>query len=228
MVGDIMQGSGDTEAARAAYSHPKPGSLEYGAAQAKLAWTYQAADDKATALKLARAGAASGDADARITLADLLRSNEQYAEAAEILTGLINEAKTPRLAAALLRAASAYERMNKWPEAQADLQAALDAAAGRAGAAELPRLFADRPRRAAAGGHGHGREGRRRQSALGRHDRLASAGPTTGWATTRRRSRSWSRRSSSRPAIPTSTTTWATPTGRPDAATRRSSSGAAC
>lgn len=126
MVGDIMQGSGDTEAARAAYAHPKPGSLEYGAAQAKLAWTYQAADDKATALKLARAGAASGDPDARITLADLLRSNEQYAEAAEILTGLINESKTPDWRLRYSRGV-AYERMNKWPEAQADLQAALDA-----------------------------------------------------------------------------------------------------
>jgi tetratricopeptide (TPR) repeat protein len=126
MVGDIMQGSGDTEAARVAYAHPKPGSLEYGAAQAKLAWTYQAADDKAMALKLARAGAASGDPDARITLADLLRSNEQYAEAAEILTGLINESKTPDWRLRYSRGV-AYERMNKWPEAQADLQAALDA-----------------------------------------------------------------------------------------------------
>jgi tetratricopeptide (TPR) repeat protein len=126
MVGDIMQGSGDTEAARAAYLRPKPGSPEYGAAQAKLAWTYQSADDKETALKLARAGAASGDADARITLADLLRSNEQYAEAAVILTGLINEAKTPDWRLRYSRGVS-YERLNRWPEAQADLQAALDA-----------------------------------------------------------------------------------------------------
>jgi tetratricopeptide (TPR) repeat protein len=126
MVGDIMQGSGDTEAARAAYSRPRPGSAEYGAAQAKLAWTYQAADDKATALKLARAGAASGDAEARITLADLLRSNEQYAEAAEILTGLINEAKTPDWRLRYSRGV-AYERLNRWPEAQADLRAALEA-----------------------------------------------------------------------------------------------------
>jgi Flp pilus assembly protein TadD len=126
MVGDIMQGLGDTEAARAAYSRPKPSSLEYGAAQAKLAWTYQAADDKVTALKLAREGAASGDPDARITLADLLRSNEQYAEAADILTGLIKESKTPDWRLRYSRGV-AYERMNRWPEAEADLQAALNA-----------------------------------------------------------------------------------------------------
>ena len=126
MAGDIMQGLGDTEGARAAFAHPKVGSPEYGAAQAKLAWTYQSADDKQTALKLARAGAASGDVDARITLSDLLRSNDQYAEAAEILTGLINEAKTPDWRLRYSRGI-AYERMNRWPEAQADLQAALTA-----------------------------------------------------------------------------------------------------
>jgi tetratricopeptide (TPR) repeat protein len=126
MVGDLMQGAGDSESARAAYGRPKPGSVEYATAQAKLAWTYQAADDKATALKLARTAAASGDNDARVTLADLLRADEQYAEAAQVLSSLIAEAKTPdwRL---LYSRGVAYERMNRWPEGQADLQAALTA-----------------------------------------------------------------------------------------------------
>jgi tetratricopeptide (TPR) repeat protein len=126
MVGDLMQGAGDAESARAAYSHPKPGSVEYATAQAKLAWTYQAADDKETALKLARAAAASGDSDARVTLADLLRADEQYPEAVQVLTSLISEAKTPdwRL---LYSRGVAYERMGRWPEGQADLQAALQA-----------------------------------------------------------------------------------------------------
>lgn len=124
MVGDLMQGSGDTDAAREAYNHPKPGSPEFSTAQAKLAWTYQSSDDKVTALKLARAAAASGDVDARVTLADLLRSDEQYAEAVQVLDGLIAESKTPdwRL---LYSRGVAYERLNRWPEGQADLQAAL-------------------------------------------------------------------------------------------------------
>jgi tetratricopeptide (TPR) repeat protein len=124
MVGDLMQGAGDSEAARVAYGRPKPGSVEYATAQAKLAWTYQAADDKETALRLARAAAASGDSDARVTLADLLRADEQYPEAVQVLTGLIAEAKTPdwRL---LYSRGVAYERMGRWPEGQADLQAAL-------------------------------------------------------------------------------------------------------
>jgi tetratricopeptide (TPR) repeat protein len=124
MVGDLMQGSGDVEAARAAYSRPKVGSAEFSTAQAKLAWTYQSADDKETALKLARTAAASGDLDARVTLADLLRSDEQYAEAITVLDNVIADQKTPdwRL---LYSRGVANERLNRWTEGQADLRAAL-------------------------------------------------------------------------------------------------------
>ncbi|THD58073.1 tetratricopeptide repeat protein [Phenylobacterium sp.] len=124
MVGDLMEASGDLDSARVAYAHPKAGSTEFSTAQAKLAWTYQSADDKETALKLARAAAISGDIDARITLADLLRSDEQYAEAVKVLDGVIADQKTPdwRL---LYSRGVAQERLDHWPAAQADLQAAL-------------------------------------------------------------------------------------------------------
>jgi Flp pilus assembly protein TadD len=124
MVGDIMDGAGDVESARAAYAHPKAGSVEFTTAQAKLAWTYQNHDDKETALKLARAAAISGDSDARVTLADLLRANEQFAEAVTVLDGLIAQQKTPDWRLLYARGV-AYERLNRWTEAQADLQAAL-------------------------------------------------------------------------------------------------------
>ena len=124
MIGDLMQGAGDVEAARAAYSHPKLGSPEYSTGQAKLAWTYQNADDKVTALKLARTAAATGEADARITLADLLRSNEQYGEAATVLDGLIAEQKAPDWRLLYSRGVT-RERLNRWPDAESDLQAAL-------------------------------------------------------------------------------------------------------
>lgn len=124
MVGDLMAGAGDTEAARAAYSHPKPGSPAFSTGQAKLAWTYQNADDKVTALKLARTAAATGEADARITLADLLRSNEQYGEAATVLDGLIAEQKAPDWRLLYSRGVT-RERLNRWPDAESDLQAAL-------------------------------------------------------------------------------------------------------
>ena len=124
MVGDLMAGAGDTEAARAAYLHPKPGSPAFSTGQAKLAWTYQNADDKVTALKLARTAAATGEADARITLADLLRSNEQYGEAATVLDGLIAEQKAPDWRLLYSRGVT-RERLNRWPDAESDLQAAL-------------------------------------------------------------------------------------------------------
>ena len=124
MVGDLMQAGSDNEAARVAYQKPKPGSAEYSTAQAKLAWTYQNANDKETALRLARAAAASGDLDARITLSDLLRVDEQFPEAVKVMDAIIADQKTPdwRL---LYSRGVALERMGKWPEAQADLQAAL-------------------------------------------------------------------------------------------------------
>jgi Flp pilus assembly protein TadD len=124
MVGDVMQASGDTEAARQAYNKPKPGSPEYGAAQAKLAWTYQSAEDSETAIKLARGAAASGDADARLTLADLLRANERYDEAVQLLSGLIAEDRSPDWRLLYARGVS-MERLGRWQEAEADLVAAL-------------------------------------------------------------------------------------------------------
>ena len=126
MVGDIMQAGGDTQSARAAYSRPKANSPEYIDAQGKLAWTYQQDKDSGTALKIARAAAAaaSGDSDARLTLADLLRANDQNAESAAILSQLIKEAPAPDWRLYFGRAV-ALEKLNRWSEAEADLQAAL-------------------------------------------------------------------------------------------------------
>lgn len=126
MVGDLMSAAGDDAAAREAYTKPRPGSVEYATAQAKLAWTYQNAGDKETALKIART-AASGGVEGRMTLADLLRADERYAESADVLTGLIAESKTPDWRLLYARGV-AYERTDHWPQAEADLKAALDLA----------------------------------------------------------------------------------------------------
>lgn len=124
MVGDIMQANGDTDSARAAYAHPKPGSPNYAAAQSKLAWTYEEAGDHETALKVARTAAASGDFEARLTLADLLRTNQRFDEAATVLTALIKETPQPDWRLYFGRAV-AYESLGRWPDAETDLQAAL-------------------------------------------------------------------------------------------------------
>ncbi len=124
MLGDQLQQLGDVDNAREAYGKAKPGSPDHVAAQTKLAWSYQATGDKEMALKLARVGAASGDVDARRTLGDLLRANEAFAEAANIYTALLAETKAPDWALLFARG-SAYERLDRWPEAEADLLAAL-------------------------------------------------------------------------------------------------------
>jgi tetratricopeptide (TPR) repeat protein len=124
MVGDVLSGAGDNAAAREAYAKVKPGSEEFGAAQAKLAWTYQNGGEKETALKLARAGASTGGVEARMTLADLLRADEQFADAAQVLSGLIGEAKSPDWRLLYARGVC-YERLGRWPEAEADLKGAL-------------------------------------------------------------------------------------------------------
>jgi Flp pilus assembly protein TadD len=124
MVGDLMASGGDVEAARAAYVHAKPGSPEYIAAQGKLAWTYEEADDHETALKIARAAAAGGDADARLTLADLLRANNRYEESTALLTELIKQAPIPDWRLYFGRAVS-LEKLGRWNEAEADLEQAL-------------------------------------------------------------------------------------------------------
>ncbi|THD82710.1 MAG: tetratricopeptide repeat protein [Phenylobacterium sp.] len=124
MVGDLMASAGDEGAAREAYAKPKPGSTEYAAAQSKLAWTYQNDGDKETALKLARQAAASGETEGRMTLADLLRADEKFDESAAVLTGLIAQQKSPDWRLLYARGV-AYERINRWADAEADLKAAL-------------------------------------------------------------------------------------------------------
>jgi len=124
MLGDLLQSRGDNEGARAAYNKPKANSAEFPAAQAKLAWSYQSAGDKETALKMARTAAATGDPEGRLTLSDLLRANEQYDEAIQILTALITESKSPEWALYYARG-QAYERSDRWKEAETDLVQAL-------------------------------------------------------------------------------------------------------
>ena len=122
LVGDLLQDAGDRDGARQAYSMARPGSPEYQAAQSKLAWSYQAAKDPTTAIAMARAMAAKGDIDARMTLADLLRVNEKYEESAEVLTGIMGSSPDWRL---LYARGVAYDRAGRWAEGEADLLAAL-------------------------------------------------------------------------------------------------------
>ena len=122
MVGDVLTSAGETEAARLAYAKPPIGSPEFSGSRAKMAWSYQAAKNPEMALKLAREAASNGDMDAKITLADLLRTNDQFAESAEILTPLIAASPDWNL---LFSRGIAYDRLGRWADGERDLQAAL-------------------------------------------------------------------------------------------------------
>lgn len=124
LVGDLMQAAGDVDSARAAYGRPKPASAEFAEAQSKLAWTYQQAGDKEKALQLSRAAAATGDREARLTLADLLREEKRYDESVAILSAVLGEQKEPDWRLLYMRGVT-LQQMDRWPEAEADLKAAL-------------------------------------------------------------------------------------------------------
>lgn len=125
LLGDLLQSNGDVDGARAAYGKARPSAPEFPAAQAKLAWSYQGAGDKETALKLARSAAAGGDSDARLTLSDLLRANEKYDEALSLLNTLIAESRGAPPWTLYYARAVAYEKTGDWPKAEADLRQAL-------------------------------------------------------------------------------------------------------
>jgi len=127
LVGDILGGLDDVDAARQAYNMVPPTSPEYSNARGKLAWSYQVAGDKDTAMRLAAEAVAAdpSDRDAAITQADLLRVNDRYAEAATVLNKLIaDEGDKPDWRLLYMRGV-ALERSGRWPDAEKDLTRAL-------------------------------------------------------------------------------------------------------
>jgi Flp pilus assembly protein TadD len=129
LVGETMNGAGDPVSARNAYTEVQPGSPEYATAQDRLALSLQTSGDKARALDIARAVAAKAPDDPQtlVVLADLLRDDERYGEAVDVLDKLI--AKVGGDAAASWRLyylrGAALEQAGRWPQAQGDLQQAL-------------------------------------------------------------------------------------------------------
>jgi Flp pilus assembly protein TadD len=127
LVGDVLGAGGDSEGARQAYLKVAPASRDYIAARAKLAWNYQDAGDKDLALSSARdtLARAPTNQDAAITLADLLRANERFAESAKVLDGLIGDHPETADWKLLYMRAVDFEESDHWPDAERDLQAAL-------------------------------------------------------------------------------------------------------
>jgi tetratricopeptide (TPR) repeat protein len=129
LVGETMDGAGDPRLAREAYQQVQPGAPEYATAQDRLAISLQNSGDKTRALEIARAAAAHAPDDPQtlVVLSDLLRDDNRYGEAVEVLDKLI--AKVGGDAASSWRLyylrGAALEQAGRWPQAQGDLQTAL-------------------------------------------------------------------------------------------------------
>ncbi len=126
LAGDVMSAAGDVQAGRDAYMRVPQSSARYADARSRIAWSYQSAD-KDQALKIARETAQQLPASdaAKLTLADLLRADQQYEESAQVLGPVIAAAGArPDWRLYYMRAV-ALERSGHWPEAQKDLDEAL-------------------------------------------------------------------------------------------------------
>ncbi len=127
LVGALMEDRKNLAGARDAYQHVRRGSPQWVSAQTKLAWSYQGADESATALKLVDevVAAAPNDQTAQINQADLYRANERYADAVKVLDGLIaRQGDSPDWRLLYMRGIS-LQADNRWPEAERDLKTAL-------------------------------------------------------------------------------------------------------
>ncbi|HYE46460.1 MAG TPA: tetratricopeptide repeat protein [Caulobacter sp.] len=124
-IGDAYAGLEDSEGARAAYARIGAGSREYATARSRLAWSFQAAGETETALKMAADGAAAGNRDGLITYADILRANERYAESARLMDRVIAMDGDKADWRLFYMRAISRERSGDWPGAEADLMKAL-------------------------------------------------------------------------------------------------------
>jgi Flp pilus assembly protein TadD len=127
LVGDILSAANDAAGARGAYEKVRASSNQYVEARNKLAWAYQSDKDKDTALSLARETVTQrpDDADAAITLADLLRVDERYDESAKVLDGLIGADPDKANWRLLYMRAVDYEESGRWADAESDVRRAL-------------------------------------------------------------------------------------------------------
>ena len=126
LLGDTLTSLGDTTGARNAFAQVGPKSGHYVEARTRLAWSWQN-DDKDQALKIAQETVQQRPTsqDAKISLADLLRADEHFAESAKVLDPLIAGAGGRAEWRLYYMRGVALERAGHWPEAESDLQQAL-------------------------------------------------------------------------------------------------------
>ena len=126
LVGDALNGLNDPAGARAAFAEVSPKSSHYVDARTRLAWGWQN-EDKDQALKIAQETVAQrpDSQDAKLTLADLLRSDERFEESSKLLDQVIDHEGAHAEWRLYYMRGIALERSDRWPEAERDLQKAL-------------------------------------------------------------------------------------------------------
>ncbi len=128
LVGDAMNSAGDLASAKEAYGKVRPRSDQFIAAKSRLALMAQQGGEKENALRLAREilDVAPTDPRALVLYADLLRDDERFPEAVQVLNRAIASMTADEVGWALYyERGVAEERAGDWTSAEADLQKAL-------------------------------------------------------------------------------------------------------
>ena len=117
---------GHIDLARAALARIAPTSPYAAGARVMEAWVLMDAGQPDAALEIARTNAASGDLRAQRALADMYRNLNRYEEAEPIYSRMVEQ--YPNDWRLYFARGAARERLGRWPEAEADLQRALQLA----------------------------------------------------------------------------------------------------
>lgn len=128
LVGDAMNAAGDTESAKDAYRRVKPRSDQYVQAKSRLALLAQQGNDKEGALRIAREmlDASPNDPRALVLYADLLRDDERFPEAVQVMNrAMAGMSEADAGWSMFYIRGVAEERAGDWPAAEADLKHAL-------------------------------------------------------------------------------------------------------
>jgi tetratricopeptide (TPR) repeat protein len=127
MMGDVRNQAGDVEVARELYARIPQGSSRYLAAQARLAYSH-AEKDPGRAIRIAEAAVARNpdDLDAQMLLAEMLRADKRYADAAAAMDKVIDRSGAKADWKLYYMRGAVLERAGRWPQAEADLKRALE------------------------------------------------------------------------------------------------------
>ncbi|NNU79628.1 tetratricopeptide repeat protein [Halovulum dunhuangense] len=130
LTGDLLSGAGEYDLAVDAYSRIQPASPWFVTAEIGRAEALARAErtDEATEVLSALARGNPGNQMVQTALGDMLRVNEQFARAADAYTAAIDliEVENPAQWRLFYVRGIAYERTDRWPEAEADFRRALE------------------------------------------------------------------------------------------------------